>query len=63
LVCTMRDVSRGAQLRLTCERLATTGARVLGFVISGVPTQIWMKKYGSYAYASVADSDIDPNES
>lgn len=51
LLCTMRDVSRAPQLKLTCQRLADGGANVLGAVISGIPTKTWAYKYGGYGYA------------
>lgn len=52
LLCTMRDVSRAQQLRLTCQKLADGGATLLGAVISGVPTRTWVNKYGGYGYAN-----------
>lgn len=50
LVCAMRDVSRGPQFRLACERLASSGARILGTVINGLPARAWAYKYGGYGY-------------
>lgn len=50
LVCAMRDISRGPQLRSACDRLRNAGARILGTIISGIPTQTWAYKYGSYGY-------------
>ncbi|HEX7446070.1 MAG TPA: polysaccharide biosynthesis tyrosine autokinase, partial [Pirellulales bacterium] len=50
LVCAMRDISRGPQFRLACERLASSGARILGTVISGLPARTWAYKYGGYGY-------------
>jgi capsular exopolysaccharide synthesis family protein len=50
LVCTMRDRSRGPQFRMACERLAASGARVLGTVFSGIPSHSWAYKYGGYGY-------------
>lgn len=50
LVCAMRDVSRALQFELTCNKLASAGARLLGTVMSGVPTRIWAQKYGGYGY-------------
>jgi capsular exopolysaccharide synthesis family protein len=50
LVCTMRDRSRMAQLSTACQRLTHAGARLVGAVISGVPTRDWAQKYGSYGY-------------
>ncbi|MGD9644475.1 MAG: polysaccharide biosynthesis tyrosine autokinase, partial [Pirellulales bacterium] len=51
LICTMRDVSRGPQIKLACERLARAGARLLGAVLSGVPPQAYIYRYGSYRYS------------
>jgi capsular exopolysaccharide synthesis family protein len=51
LICTMRDVSRGPQIKLACERLARAGARLLGAVLSGVPPQSYVYRYGSYRYS------------
>ncbi|MBX9789741.1 MAG: polysaccharide biosynthesis tyrosine autokinase [Pirellulales bacterium] len=51
LICTMRDVSRGPQIKLACERLARAGARLLGAVLSGVPPQTYVYRYGSYRYS------------
>lgn len=50
LVCAMRDVSRAAQFQLTCQKLGAAGARLLGTVMSGVPTRTWAQKYGGYGY-------------
>lgn len=51
LICTMRDVSRGPQVKLACERLSRAGARLLGAVLSGVPPQTYVYRYGSYRYS------------
>jgi capsular exopolysaccharide synthesis family protein len=48
LICTMRDVSRVAQVRQASERLRAAGARPLGAVFSGVPPQNYAYKYGGY---------------
>jgi polysaccharide biosynthesis transport protein len=50
IVCTMRDISRGPQFRLACQRLQAAGANLLGSVISGLPTRVWAYKYGGYGY-------------
>jgi polysaccharide biosynthesis transport protein len=57
LVCTMRDFSRGPQFRLACQRLSTSGARLVGAVISGLPTRTWASKYGGYGYGWRRDAD------
>lgn len=50
LVCTRCDYSRGPQLKTATERLATAGARLMGVVISAVPTRVWAYRYGGYGY-------------
>lgn len=50
LVCTMRDISRGPQFRMTCDRLIAAGATLVGTVISGLPASLWAYKYGGYGY-------------
>jgi capsular exopolysaccharide synthesis family protein len=52
LICTLREASRAAQVRLTHERLAAAGCRVMGVVLSGVPTRSYAYKYGSYGYSN-----------
>ncbi len=51
LVCTMRDVSRGPQVRLTCQKLQAAGAEVIGAVLIGIPGSGYAHKYGAYSYA------------
>lgn len=50
LICTRCDYSRSPQLRSAAQRLLGAGARVLGAVISGVPTRTWAQRYGGYGY-------------
>lgn len=50
LICTRCDYSRSPQLRSAAQRLLAAGARVLGAVISGVPTRTWAQRYGGYGY-------------
>lgn len=50
LVCTRCDYSRGQQLKVASQRLASAGARLLGVVISAVPTRVWAYRYGGYGY-------------
>lgn len=50
LVCTRCDYSRSLQMCAAKERLQKAGARVLGAVISGVPTRSWAQRYGGYGY-------------
>jgi polysaccharide biosynthesis transport protein len=50
LICTRCDYSRSPQLRAAKERLQNAGARVLGAVVSGVPTRSWAQRYGGYGY-------------
>ena len=58
LVCTMREITRGPQLRLACGRLAAAGAKLVGAVISGVPSRSWEYKYGYYGYG--VGRDVEP---
>ncbi|MBX7074752.1 MAG: polysaccharide biosynthesis tyrosine autokinase [Pirellulales bacterium] len=62
LFCTMRDRSRGPQVRLACERLTRAGARLLGAVLSGVPRQTYVNRYGSYHYTYTGGSVAPPDE-
>jgi polysaccharide biosynthesis transport protein len=48
LLCVMRDVSRGDQVRKASERLVTAGGNPVGMVLSGVPTSRYTYSYGSY---------------
>jgi Mrp family chromosome partitioning ATPase len=50
LICTLRESSRAGQVRLTYQRLQAAGARVIGVVLSGVPTKTYAYRYGSYGY-------------
>ncbi len=51
LICTLREASRTTQVRQTYQRLQSAGARVIGVVLSGVPTRTYAYKYGSYGYS------------
>ena len=46
--CAMSDVSRANQIRLAVDRLQTTGAKLGGAVLSGVPVNRYLYRYGSY---------------
>jgi capsular exopolysaccharide synthesis family protein len=48
VVCAMRGMSRMDQIRKTIERLAATGCRPVGTVLSGVPTRYYASRYGDY---------------
>ena len=50
VICTRCDFSRSRQLRSASDRLLAAGARVLGAVISGVPTRTWAYRSGGYGY-------------
>lgn len=50
LISTMRDVTRGPQVKLACERLVAAGARLVGAVLSGVPARKYVSRYGSGSY-------------
>lgn len=51
LLCTMRDFSRESQVNSATSRLEAVGARILGAVLSGIPTGHYTAKYGNYAHA------------
>jgi succinoglycan biosynthesis transport protein ExoP len=48
LICTLRDVSRVAQVKKAYERLLATGARPIGAVLNGVPAHLYAYRYGTY---------------
>lgn len=48
LLSTMRDRSRGPQVRLAAERLQAAGARLIGAVLNGVPAREYGYGYGNY---------------
>jgi capsular exopolysaccharide synthesis family protein len=50
LLCTRCDFSRASRVRAASERLADSGARLLGAVISAVPTRVWAQRSGGYGY-------------
>lgn len=56
LMCALRDKSRIEQLIQAYHRLESSGARVAGSVLSGVPVREYASYYGDY-YASKAPSD------
>jgi polysaccharide biosynthesis transport protein len=57
LVCAMRDVSRGHQVKKACSRLQSVGVRTLGMILSGVPTFSYRYYYGSYYYGKDRESN------
>ncbi len=48
LVCVMRNVSRGDQVRRACERLVIAGSRPVGTVLSGISSREYGYRYGRY---------------
>ncbi|MCA9197891.1 MAG: polysaccharide biosynthesis tyrosine autokinase [Planctomycetales bacterium] len=50
LICVMRDVSRQSHIKMTYERLLTSGAKPIGTVLNGVPVRQYARKYGTYDY-------------
>jgi tyrosine-protein kinase Etk/Wzc len=50
LVCAMRDVSRADQIRKAVDRLAASGSRPIGMVLSGVPMTDYSYRWGDYSY-------------
>jgi polysaccharide biosynthesis transport protein len=49
--CSLADVSRVKQVHVAIDRLQTTGARLKGAVLSGVPVNRYVYSYGSYTHA------------
>jgi capsular exopolysaccharide synthesis family protein len=52
ILCVRRDYSRFDQVTETHNRLVASGVRVAGAVLSGVPTQHYAYRYGSYYYTT-----------
>lgn len=50
LICVMRDVSRQSHIKMTYERLISSGAKPIGTVLNGVPVRQYARKYGTYDY-------------
>jgi len=48
--CSLADVSRLKQVHVAVERLQSTGANVVGTVLSGITVNRYVSNYGSYAY-------------
>jgi polysaccharide biosynthesis transport protein len=62
VLCAMRDVSRGHQVKKACSRLHAVGVRTLGVILSGVPTFDYRYRYGSYYYGQHRrDNDSAPS--
>jgi capsular exopolysaccharide synthesis family protein len=51
--CTLRDVSRAAQVRTAIGRLHDAGANLAGAVLSGVPCKMYEYQYGVYGHESL----------
>lgn len=56
LICTMREVSRTAQVRSAHMRLVAAGAHPAGVVFNGVPTKHYSRSYGAYSYSMFTDA-------
>ena len=50
LMCALRDVSRLPQLQKAADRIKSTGARVGGMILNGIPTSHYATRYGTYSY-------------
>jgi capsular exopolysaccharide synthesis family protein len=48
--CSLADVSRARQVRVAVDRLQSTGANIVGAVLSGVPFSRYVYRYGTYAH-------------
>jgi capsular exopolysaccharide synthesis family protein len=51
VLCVRRDYSRVDQVNEAVKRLTTSGAKVAGAVLNGVPMQHYAYRYGSYYYS------------
>ncbi len=51
LLCAMRDRTRLTQLQGAHIRMVSAGINSVGVVMSGVPTQQYASRYGSYSYS------------
>lgn len=52
LICAMRDVTRLPQLKKATQRIASTGAKMAGLVLNGIPASHYPSHYGTYSYMS-----------
>ncbi len=50
LMCALRDVSRLPQLQKAADRIKSTGARMGGMILNGIPTSHYATRYGTYSY-------------
>jgi capsular exopolysaccharide synthesis family protein len=49
--CSLADVSRAKQVRMAVDRLHATGANIAGAVLSGVPFNQYVHRYGAYSHS------------
>jgi capsular exopolysaccharide synthesis family protein len=52
LLCALRDVTRLPQLQKATERVVSTGAKVAGLILNGLPETHYVNRYGTYSYVS-----------
>jgi succinoglycan biosynthesis transport protein ExoP len=52
IFCSLADVSRSKQVRVAIDRLQSTGANIVGTVLSGVPFNRYVYRYGMYSHHS-----------
>lgn len=50
ILCARRDFSRVDQMSEAFQRLRSSGARIVGAVLNGIPPQQYAYRYGSYYY-------------
>jgi capsular exopolysaccharide synthesis family protein len=50
LMCALRDVTRLPQLQKAADRIKSTGARMGGMILNGIPTSHYATRYGTYSY-------------
>jgi len=57
VVCARRDYSRLDQVAEAYSRLQSSGARVAGTVLNGIPPRAYAYRYGSYQYERALDRE------
>ena len=50
IFCSLADVSRSKQVRVAIDRLQSTGANIVGTVLSGIPFNRYVYRYGMYSH-------------
>ena len=58
ILCVRRDYSRVDQVSESVQRLLSSGVKVAGAVLNGVPTQHYAYRYGSYYYTRQRSEEV-----